>query len=457
MCIRDSNVEIDDYLKRIKNKMVDKNDFGIFLTKAIGKIGDRHAYISKYKLPNNKCFPFAFAPYKNKVAVLKFDKASKEYSLFSSEYPFLKSIESNLITELISEILPEEILAPKDAYFTRAVRELREIEEIYGKLGKKLSNNIEIELTNDTHDLDTIVQVLLVNRNEKINKWDEQFYRKYFNLITEKEDYNLPHIYNQLFTFDDNIAYIHLPKMVDEDETPELYKALNVFMQKDEISKSEALIIDVRSNSGGGRGLIMELASYIVHPDSIHIVNVAQQRGSLPLSDDYKEDLNNRYLFSYDQIDEDEQAIVKQFNQSFKPMYELDSTKFSEFHYCILNGSKISKKEHYYSNPIYVLANERTFSAASVLVAIFKDLPNVKIAGVNTDGSSGNSERFELPISKLRGRMSTMVSFQKNGQILDGFGTEPDIRIERDLNQIFWKNDSQLKELKEIIEKTVPN
>ena len=91
------------------------------------------------------------------------------------------------------------------------------------------------------------------------------------------------------------------------------------------------------------------------------------------------------------------------------------------------------------------------------MVAIFKDLPNVKIAGVNTDGSSGNSERFELPNSKLRGKMSTMVSFQKNGQILDGFGTEPDIRIERDLNQIFWKNDSQLKELKEIIKKTVPN
>jgi len=44
-----------------------------------------------------------------------------------------------------------------------------------------------------------------------------------------------------------------------------------------------------------------------------------------------------------------------------------------------------------------------------------------------------------------------MVSFQKKGKILDGIGTEPDIVIERSLNQIFLKEDYQLEKLIEII------
>jgi hypothetical protein len=72
-------------------------------------------------------------------------------------------------------------------------------------------------------------------------------------------------------------------------------------------------------------------------------------------------------------------------------------------------------------------------------------LPNVKIVGVNTDGSSGNSESFKLPNSGLRGKISTMVSFQKNGKILDGIATVPDIVIERSLSQILLKEDINSK------------
>ncbi len=83
--------------------------------------------------------------------------------------------------------------------------------------------------------------------------------------------------------------------------------------------------------------------------------------------------------------------------------------------------------------------------------SVFKGLPNIKIVGVNTDGSSGNSKRFQLPYSKLSGRISTMVSFQKNGDILDGIGTNPDILIERNVDQILWRGDSQLNSLIELI------
>ena len=85
------------------------------------------------------------------------------------------------------------------------------------------------------------------------------------------------------------------------------------------------------------------------------------------------------------------------------------------------------------------------------MVSVIKELPNINIIGVNTDGSSGNSHRIELPNSELRGKISTMVSSQKDGQVLDGIGTKPDIIIERNLDQIFWKEDYQLNKIIDLI------
>ncbi|MEM6516618.1 MAG: S41 family peptidase [Bacteroidota bacterium] len=180
-------------------------------------------------------------------------------------------------------------------------------------------------------------------------------------------------------------------------------------------------------------------------------MNATKQRGILPLNQDLKQSLHGRYLFSRDELDKKEQKAVDEFMKTFEPMYKLNKDKFSDYHYYIFNGEKITKGKYHYNKPIYILTNERSFSAASVFVSTLKGLPNIKVVGVNTDGSSGNSERFKLPNSKLRGKISTMVSFQKDGKILDGIGTAPDIVIERSLDQILLKEDYQLNRLLEII------
>ncbi|HMP30564.1 MAG TPA: hypothetical protein PKD85_13245 [Saprospiraceae bacterium] len=88
-----------------------------------------------------------------------------------------------------------------------------------------------------------------------------------------------------------------------------------------------------------------------------------------------------------------------------------------------------------------------------IFVELYIDIL-LTIVGMNTDGSSGASKAFKLPNSKFEVRFTTMVSFQKNGIILDGFGTAPDIILRRDLNQILWKSDSQLESLKKTIKKS---
>lgn len=434
------------FLKHIDGQQVTKYKFGLFLAKTIGKIGDRHSYIKDYELRDSLFFPLAFAPFKGQVLTVNYISDRKEYTLWDAEYPYLKSINNIPIEKIVSQILPGESLAPKSSYFTNAVRALRDVELMFRTLNLDLPNPIPLLLTNE-QGRDKEVMVNLVVGRQKARIWDERFYSGAFGL--KEEQYNDKAIISKFFRLKNNIAYIQIADMIDRENCPVFFNYLHDFMS--DAKQSKALIIDVRDNGGGTRDIIQELAGYFIHPDSVYVVNAAKQRGKLPLTKEFKDGLHSRFLFSRGDMDVREQQAVDAFMTSFKPMYDLDTTAFSEYYYYLLNGQKLTEGKSQYNKPIYILANERTFSAASVLVSVLKGLPNIKIVGVNTDGSSGNSERFELPSSKLRGKISTMVSYQKDGKILDGIGTKPDILIERSLEQIFLKEDYQLKRLLEIV------
>jgi C-terminal processing protease CtpA/Prc len=433
------------YLEQIEDNKISESNFGIFLTKTIGKIGDRHSYIRGYDLPNNSFLPFVVAPLNDKVVALNYNKSEKEYHLLYQKFPFLKAINTIEIDEFLKKIVPKDIKAPKIALRTKSVKQLKYMADNYAIMNKTIPENFEFTFTNGKTD--TIVKIPLENKRSTYITWDEKFAR--LN-NPRRKDLNNPELIKNLFHIDENnIAYLRIPVMAHKEDALLFFETINKFMNKAKSSKS--LIIDVRGNGGGTRHLIKELAGYLVHPDSTYIVNATRQRGKLPLNEDLKDDLHNRFLFSKKELDYKEQDLVDKFMSDFVPMYNLDVNKFSEFHYFVLNGKKLSKDKYHYNKPIYIMANEKSFSAASVFASVFKGLPNIKLVGINTDGSSGNSERFELPNSKLRGKISTMVSFQKNGQILDGIGTKPDIIIERNLDQIFWKEDYQLNKLKELI------
>lgn len=430
-----------------ENKEITQYDFGLFLSQTIGKIGDRHAYIDGYESRDSLFFPLAFAPYRQEVLVLAFDSSENTYGFWDPEFPYLKSIDSIPVEKILPQVLPGEALAPKSSYRTRAIRELRDIDKVFALLKKDLPNPLPITLSNDTGE-DKTVWINLVLRSKRPKIWDERFHIAHFFLTEEQS--NNPEIIKQFLTLEDDIAHIRIVDMLDKADSPVYFEFLNDFMSKAKPSK--ALVIDVRDNGGGTRDLIQELAGYIIHPDSVYVVNGTKQRAKLPLGDEMEEELNYRFLFSAQDLDVREQQAIAKFMDSFQPMYKPDTERFSEYFYYVLNGRKLTKGKYHFNKPIYILCNERTFSAASILVSVFKGLPNIQIVGVNTDGSSGNSERFELPNSGLRGKISTMVSYQKNGLILDGIGTSPNILIERNLDQILLIKDYQLKRLKEIIE-----
>lgn len=442
----DFNKDFENY-QRTLNDSIRLEDFGLFLTKTIGKIGDRHSSVREYEVRDSLYLPFVYAPDGNKVVVLT-RNTYKKLEILNPKFPYLKNIDGFSTEDFLLKIHPKEISAPKKSYFTMAVREIRDIQKNYKILGKPLPKEIKLTLSDPSFKNDTVLVLSPVGRKQTLRPWDEKFESDY--ILLKDDDYNKVETVNKLFNVKDKIGYIQLPAMVSKEDAPLLFDKINSFMKSIQ-NDSRALIIDVRSNGGGTRDLTYELAKYFIHPDSIYVVNATKQRGLIPLSKEYVESLNSRNLFSFSELDNREQKTVKEFLKTFKPMYQLNNKKYSEYYFGLLNGKKLANQSFYYDRPVYILANEKSFSAASVIVAVFKGIPNVKIVGVTTDGSSGNSDRFELPNSEIRIKLSTMVSFQKDGRILDGFGTESDIKIERDLNQILWKSDTQLDKLRNII------
>ena len=442
----DFNKDFENY-QRTLNDSIRLEDFGLFLTKTIGKIGDRHSSVREYEVRDSLYLPFVYAPDGNKVVVLT-RNTYKKLEILNPKFPYLKNIDGFSTEDFLLKIHPKEISAPKKSYFTMAVREIRDIQKNYKILGKPLPKEIKLTLSDPSFKNDTVLVLSPVGRKQTLRPWDEKFESDY--ILLKDDDYNKVETVNKLFNVKDKIGYIQLPAMVSKEDAPLLFDKINSFMKSIQ-NDSRALIIDVRSNGGGTRDLTYELAKYFIHPDSIYVVNATKQRGLIPLSKEYVESLNSRNLFSFSELDNREQKTVKEFLKTFKPMYQLNNKKYSEYYFGLLNGKKLANQSFYYDRPVYILANEKSFSAASVIVAVFKGIPNVKIVGVTTDGSSGNSDRFELPNSEIRIKLSTMVSFQKDGRILVGFGTESDIKIERDLNQILWKSDTQLDKLRNII------
>ncbi|MEM9887401.1 MAG: S41 family peptidase [Bacteroidota bacterium] len=439
-------IDFERYRNTLSSDSIVKTDFGLFLSKSIGKIGDRHAYVKNYNLADEKFMPFIIAPFENQVLALQYNSDHKYFDYLHANYPYLTAINGMKLKLILAQICPEAIYAPKAAYHARAVKQLRHLEESFAIMNQPLPMTCTFTFSGEKGD--TTVDMSILSTANRKGRWSDQF--AYLD-VRESEMNNTAKIAPYFKVDQDEIAYLRIPKMLHPEDAPNYYQLFHEFMQN--IRESKALIIDVRDNGGGGRELILELAKYLVHPDTIQVVNIAQQRSNHNLNEDQKEDMRARFLYEMEALDTEEQAVAKDFLSDFQPMYDLPENQFSNYYFMLLNGEKLNENgdNYFYNQTVFVLANERSFSAASILVSTLKNLPNVLTAGVTTDGSSGNSEKFYLPNSKLKVKISTMVSFQTNGQILDGFGTAPDMALERSLEQVLWKEDNQLKQLKELI------
>ncbi|MEO1714465.1 MAG: S41 family peptidase, partial [Bacteroidota bacterium] len=380
----------------------------------LGKIQDSHASVNyddfdeeQYAWDRQR-FPFPIAPLDGQIAALSKIRETKQYEYLHPEFPYLKAVNSLPIQQFFSEYGFDNTRFPEPARTLRNTRDIRHIGEWYFRKGETLEGPLEIVLTNGSTDT-----TFLADTYPKNSTW---YYPGDLRTLplrrTMKKDE--PFEYSQLIrTIDHEVEYLMIPSMIGYDEYPDFEPFFEAYLKAIDPTKSKGLIVDVRGNSGGSRDLIQTLSKFIVPKDqSPWVANVAYLRMDQQFDEDVPS-MSGKQLFVYDSphfTDEDRRAIDA-FMKHFEPQAVYHPTAFSA-PYCMV----VQHQEDLFLDlPIYILCDAGSFSAASILATVFKGLDNVTICGTTTNGSSGRSRYFYLPNSGIRIKLSTMLSFQRNG------------------------------------------
>lgn len=447
-----SEIDFEKYYNETERKINQKDSIPVYFLafefeKIISNLIDRHANIRMDNFEEddyssyNLFFPFALSSLGENIVALSFNRKTKEYEYYSKKYPYLKRVNTVDVKDFLDLYAYRRKLSPSNAKLTDQLNDLRDIGELYFKEGDTTLKEVKVTLTNGKTDKELVLP-LSERRNWYFDIGSTGYNSNYRNFDGD-EDFDLSKLDKWLA---DSIGYLAIPVMIGYDENPHLESYLQSTVEK--YRNSKALIIDIRGNGGGTREILNTLSGYFVQADqSPWVANVAYVRSDQYLDEDISS-MESRFLYNYysESLSDKDRESIDRFNQQFKPEYKVKADKFSEPYYMVLHSNQRPLK-----CPVYVLVNEECFSAASVFTSAFKGLNNIKIVGVTTNGSSGRSNTFYLKNSKIRVKLSTMLSFQRNGKTLDGKGTLPDITIERNEDQLLRKRDVQLEKLIDLI------
>lgn len=451
-------------LKVLRNELEDPARAGdvdliqvrLQLVRAIGLLGDRHA---RLRFPTGwpdvaeGYLPFTLAPLDDGVVLVT--PSSRFQGTFGPSVgtkPVVLEIEGRSFSEWVEILSLRHRHAPLEA---RRLRAAEELINVAGALevaaGTKLdtaTRKVQAKITQeDGSPLDLVLE--LTDRPRRWRAIDNR----------PIDDNASAGVIDSLFaTLEGEIGYIQIPAMWSRSDQPRFFEQLPTRMEG--FRGGKALIIDIRHNGGGTRDVLMALAPYLVAADTDPwIANVAHVRMTPPPPPGTDiSGMAGRFLFPRGdgRLSAADRTAIDSFMETFKPEWDFDRKRFSEAYFLILRGDASGKsgvEPRHLGLPVYVLVNERCFSAASVFAAALKGLEGVTLAGVRTDGSSGRSQRFRLPRTGINLKLSTMISFQRDGKTLDGNGTLPDIEIRPDLDQVLGDNDTQLDVLLELIRK----
>lgn len=442
----DIKTAVDSLKARIISISMDSVDINYLtheLAKMMAKIGDRHSSVRNewFERKNHPThdlqLPFSLAPLYNKIVALRSTKVDRDYEYLHEDFPFVKSINGITTEVFIDSMAYRSSMAPKEAKLSRGAMELQQLGALYFKNNLEPPAKIEIVFTNGQTDITETVN--LVNKRLSYGSNVAQ------NVLQNHKDVYEGNFQGIFRLLKGDIGYFSLPRMFSFDDVPGLEAHIDSVMTN--LRNTKALIIDLRFNPGGTRDLIQKFAGHIIpESHSPWIANVAYLRTDK--RETVHSSMSSRLLYTSDSnhFDDLDRKAIDEFSKSFATERGFDSSKFSQPHYMVLKSGA-----SHYEHSVYILVNEHSFSAASVFTSAFKGLPNVNIVGVTTDGSSGNSKRIHLKNSNIRLRVSTMLSFQRNGKTLDGTGTEPDMPLAEEAEQVLEGTDVQLQKLMKAI------
>lgn len=192
--------------------------------------------------------------------------------------------------------------------------------------------------------------------------------------------------------FSDGIGYI-LIKSWAKDEDLVLKPAMQAFK---DMSNSRALIIDVRPNSGGTESFAQKFAGCFIDKPSVYAKHVYRNANSS------------------------------------KGWGEVQGRKLKP-------NSDVST----YQGNVIVLMGQENMSSCEAFLLMMKQVPNCKLVGDRSYGSSGNPKPYELG-NGVTVDLPSWKALRPDGTCFEGEGIEPDVQV-RTTNKLVHKSDRVLE------------
>ncbi|MFP4664947.1 MAG: S41 family peptidase [Bacteroidales bacterium] len=227
----------------------------------------------------------------------------------------------------------------------------------------------------------------------------------------------------QLFEFkwiDEEVAYISLNSFSDP-------KINSLFIEKlPELYKAEKLIIDLRKNGGGNTKTGRDILQYLTN-DTLLYGSKTQSRLHIPSFKAWgkpiteKDTIGNKWAT---------QAYLNYHDKSiFYFPYEADTIRLEAKRLVV---------------PTAILTGHNTASAAEDFLIYTENQEHMIKIGGPTFGSTGQPMTFTLP-GGGSARVCTKQDTYPNGKEFVGYGIQPDIKIEKKLDDYLNDNDPVLQ------------
>lgn len=221
------------------------------------------------------------------------------------------------------------------------------------------------------------------------------------------------------------VGYLRLAEMGGEQEDLE---ALAGWMQRFEAC--DGLIIDVRGNSGGSRAALLLIAGLVMPPDQPPVAYNAARPLRLGQSEtEIDARMASRFLLRPEAMPEQDRAAAEALIERIDPAgtgLRLTDDHFAGWYAGIVRPAA----EGSWWRPgrrVVVLMDNACFSATDVFLMAMKEIDGVTLVGRPSAGGSGMARGHR--IGSARVRLSTMVSFQPDGGLVDGRGVQPDVVV----------------------------
>ena len=360
------------------------------------RFGDGHSNVSSphAKRPD-RYPPVLLAAAQGSVVAFAPDRSA----FLDPRRPFVVSIDGHSIEEWVEFLQPWIVDGSEQVVRKRVLGGLRELALWRERLGHPASGTVAYELASKPSARSgKVLEIQLGSRRPVYGLWPK----------------------GKSHMLKGNLGYLRLEQM-DDEMIPELRRAMGEF--KD----TKGLVVDVRGNGGGRRGLLLALAGYLVGPDEGPWVgNVAAYRSSSRFRASH---LEARFMKRAGAAawSAQQRAAIAAFARTFQPEWE-PGAGFSGWHYLVLDRTGHAD-EYFYDRPVVVLSDSGCFSATDIFLGALSGHPRVTLMGMASGGGSARTQAFTLANSQIEVRCASMASFRSDGRLYDGRGVEVDREV----------------------------